>query len=79
MYLWKHLNKDRINITVMEIEQIKENSVWWLQSLQKLINAPTVAAARMRFFRGDEDAIKAMAKIQDNRTELIKNYREKNN
>ncbi len=64
----------------MEIEQIKKKIQYGdFNLLQKLINAPTVAAARMRFFRGDEDAIKAMAKIQDNRAELIKNYREKNN
>ena len=64
----------------MEIEQIKKKIQYGdFKVLQKLINAPTVAAARMRFFRGDEDAIKAMAKIQDNREELIKNYREKHN
>lgn len=64
----------------MKIEQIKKKIQYGdFNILQKLINAPTVAAARMRFFRGDEDAIKAMAKIQDNREELIKNYREKNN
>lgn len=64
----------------MEIEQIKKKIQYGdFNILQKLINAPTVAAARMRFFRGDEDAIKAMAKIQDNREELIKNYRKKNN
>ena len=64
----------------MEIEQIKKQIQYGdFNILQKLINAPTVAAARMRFFRGDEDAIKAMAKIQDNREELLKNYRKKNN
>ena len=64
----------------MKIEQIKKKIQYGdFNILQKLINAPTVAAARMRFFRGDEDAIKAMAKIQDNREELIKNYRKKNN
>ena len=64
----------------MKIEQIKKKIQYGdFNILQKLINAPTVAAARMRFFRGDEDAIKAMAKIQDNREELIKNYIEKNN
>lgn len=64
----------------MKIEQIKKKIQYGdFNILQKLINAPTVAAARMRFLRGDEDAIKAMAKIQDNREELIKNYREKNN
>ena len=43
----------------MEIEQIKKKIQYGdFNILQKLINAPTVAAARMRFFRGDEDAIK---------------------
>lgn len=43
--------------------------------LPQLIGVKTVAAARMKFLRGDEEAIQAMRAIQENREELIKNYK----
>lgn len=59
----------------MTIEQIKKNIQYGdYNTLQKLLQAPTVQAARMRFLRGDNDAIEAMKTIQKNREDLIKDF-----
>lgn len=59
----------------MTYEEIKSKIEYGdYNTLQHLLNAKTVAAARMKFLRGDEDAIQAMKAIQENREELIKNY-----
>lgn len=63
----------------MTFEQIKKNITYGdYNLLQKLLGAPTVAAARMRFLRGeDKEAIEAMKAIQENREKFIKQYKEK--
>ncbi|GGG47313.1 hypothetical protein [Epilithonimonas arachidiradicis] len=59
----------------MTFEQIKEKIEYGdYNLLQKILNSPTVAAARMKFLRGDADAINAMQAIQENREEFIKKY-----
>lgn len=62
----------------MTFEQIKNNIQYGdYNLLQKILNAPTVAAARMRFLRGeDNEAIEAMQAIQENREEFIKKYQD---
>ncbi|MFA7448775.1 MAG: hypothetical protein WCY77_10085 [Weeksellaceae bacterium] len=62
----------------MTFEQVKKNIVYGdYNLLQKILNAPSVAAARMRFLRGeDREAIEAMKAIQENREEFIKKYQE---
>jgi len=60
----------------MTFEQVKENIQYGdYNLLQKILNAPTVAAARMKFLRGDNDAVNAMKAIQENREEFIKKYK----
>ena len=60
----------------MTIEQIKEGIDYGdYNLLQKILGVKTVAAARMRFLRGDEKAIQAMRAIQENREEYIKKYK----
>ncbi|MGV9003992.1 hypothetical protein [Flavobacterium sp.] len=60
----------------MTFEQIKEKVQYGdYNVLQHLINAPTVAAARARFLRGDDNAIEAMKQIQQNREKLIENFK----
>ena len=64
----------------MEIEQIKKK----IQYGDFITSKKSHSCSRNswcidEFLQNIEDAIKAMAKIQDNREELIKNYREKNN
>ncbi len=57
----------------MTIEQIKQKIDYGdYNLLQKILNVKTVAAARMRFLRGDKDAVKAMQSIQENREKFIK-------
>jgi hypothetical protein len=59
----------------MTFEQIKNNIQYGdYNTLQKLLKAKTVAAARMRFLREDEDAVKAMQTIQENREKLIEDF-----
>lgn len=56
----------------MTFEQIKSKIEYGdYNVLQKILNSKTVQAARMRFLRGDEDAIEAMKKIQENRERFI--------
>jgi len=63
----------------MTIEQVKKNIQYGdYNILQLLLKASSVAAARQRFLRGDEDALKAMITIQENRKELIEQYQTKN-
>ena len=67
-------------MTIKQFEEIRKNIQYGdYNVLQKIINAPTVAAARMRFLRGDEDAIAAMKKIQENREKFIKENQELKN
>ena len=62
----------------MTFEQIKNNIQYGdYNILQKLLTSKTVAAARMRFLRGDEDAINAMKKIHENREEFINSNKPK--
>lgn len=62
----------------MTFEQIKNNIMYGdYNILQKLLTSKTVAAARMRFLRGDEDAINAMKKIHENREEFINSNKPK--
>ncbi|MEC3875972.1 hypothetical protein [Chryseobacterium salviniae] len=56
----------------MTIEQLKEKIDYGdYNLLQKILNVKTVAAARMRFLRGDDEAIDAMRKIQENKEKFI--------
>lgn len=60
----------------MTIEQIKEKIAYGdYNVLQRLLNAPTVAAARARFLREDPAAISAMETIIKNREELILKFK----
>lgn len=62
----------------MTIEQVKKNIQYGdYNILQRLLNASSVAAARQRFLRGDEDAFTAMVEIQENRKNLIESYQSK--
>lgn len=62
----------------MTFEQIKEKIDYGdYNLLQKILKVKTVAAARMRFLRGDEDAIKGMQSIQENKEKFIKQYQNK--
>lgn len=57
----------------MTFEQIKNNIQYGdYNILQRLLNAKSVQAARMKFLRGDKEAIDAMRKIHENREEFIK-------
>lgn len=59
----------------MTIEQVKKNIQYGdYNLLQQLLKATSVAAARQRFLRGDEEALNAMITIQENRQKLIKEY-----
>lgn len=60
----------------MTFEQIKKNIAYGdYNLLQKLLQAPTVQAARMRFLRDkDPKAMEAMVAIQQNRAEFIKEF-----
>jgi hypothetical protein len=56
----------------MTIEQIKEKIEYGdYNTLQKILNVKTVAAARMRFLRGEDDAVKAMQSIQVKNEKII--------
>lgn len=60
----------------MTFEQIKENIQYGdYNTLQHLLKAKSVAAGRMRFLRGDKDAIDAMIFIQKNRKQLVEEYK----
>lgn len=64
----------------MTFEQIKQNIDYGdYNLLQKLLNVKTVSAARARFLRKDERAIKAMQYIQENKRKLIETYLSENN
>jgi F0F1-type ATP synthase gamma subunit len=64
----------------MTIEQIKEKIEYGdYNTLQKILNVKTVAAARMRFLRGEDDAVKAMQSIQENKEKFIKEFQTQNN
>lgn len=59
----------------MTIKQIKEGIQYGdYNTLQHLLKVKTVAAARMRFLRGDPAAVEAMKSIQLNRKKLIEEF-----
>lgn len=63
----------------MTFEQVKQNIQYGdYNLLQKILGTNTVQSARMRFLRGDEDAITAMEAIQTNREEFISKYKNRN-
>ncbi|WP_264521169.1 hypothetical protein [Flavobacterium sp. N1994] len=63
----------------MTFEQIKKNIQYGdYNLLQKILGAPTIAAARMRFLREDQDALDAMIAIQENRQDFIDKYKSEN-
>lgn len=60
-------------MTIKQFEEIRQNIQYGdYNVLQKILNAPSVQSARMRFLRRDEEAIAAMKKIQENREKFIK-------
>lgn len=79
VYIFVQTFKQRYNkiLIVMTIEQIKQKIEYGdYNQLQKVLKAPTVAAARARFLRGNSEAVKAMQAIQENKEKFIKEYTE---
>lgn len=63
----------------MTFEQIRENIQYGdFNTLQEVLGTKTVGAARMRFLRRDEEAIKAMQFIHDQRKLLPKKFQTQN-
>lgn len=58
----------------MTIEQLKEKVEYGDYTTLGLLLNVNPATAKMRFFRGNEDAKKALEKIIENRENLIKEY-----
>lgn len=70
------------NSTVQTDEQKKDGrslmsllEVGEINTLWKMIDAPTPAATRQRLLRNDPEAIKAAETIISNRKELIENFK----
>ncbi|SEO39657.1 hypothetical protein SAMN05444671_3336 [Flavobacterium sp. CF108] len=61
----------------MTIEQIKEKTLYGDYTLLGQVMGINAPAAKMRFFRGDEIAKKALLKIIANREALIKEFQKK--
>ncbi|CAC9975699.1 MULTISPECIES: hypothetical protein [Flavobacterium] len=63
----------------MTIEQIKEKTLYGDYTLLGQVMGINAPAAKMRFFRGDEIAKKALLKIIANREALIKEFQNRTN
>lgn len=63
----------------MTIEQIKQNIEYGdYTTLARLLGMKSVQAARMRFLREDPEAVKAMQALQENREQLVREYKTQN-
>lgn len=63
----------------MTIEQIKEKTLYGDYTLLGQVMGIKAPAAKMRFFRGDEIAKKALIRIIENREALIEEFQKKIN